>query len=627
LFSLFTTKRHHSGRHRNQTSFWIGMLMFGLVLLYAIVVVVVARLHLLHLQPASVPVVGTTTSPSKKAITYHENNNNNQQPNSNQGKPRSSVSGLGGVAKPKVFGKVLKRGAAFGTGVKPEPVVILAAGGANQEGGETEGGRGAAAAAAALTPSISSSSSQNHTAQHEQRPEGRSIEQRDPSYDNKDQPPRHPNPNYVLKAYTEPIYQREWDVKPLPPRKYAQASLLQTMEYPQVTSCKRLPEQWPVDDPHNPVEADPFLPWIHDVFPTEDGRYVQFVAQNKRRCRTGRRERPILAKMQPQAALFQHVPIRRIVANATTTRYKIVPYERADPDGVTTRFICRFKRSPGSPLVLSQENNGTETVVETLAIHNFDYDWTGFRKRYKAAFLKDDGGIKSIHTTQLIFRCPVPPQWQESVRLGTTVVNDYATLFVDLVPIRTPPRYGITNRYLAPWFAEFNSKAEQDVFDPDKEWGEDGHLLPLVEDSGRWENVPICLPSLMQYQGQTVEELREAGPPPPLPRFVGDSTAMASIPMRSHVRKHRLVACIWASAGYTTRGERFAINDGQRRLLEWVSHNLNIGFDHFYLYDNSAAFGAGSTSLRDVAEMFGPDRITHIPWPSKVRVHGRGVRV
>jgi hypothetical protein len=42
-----------------------------------------------------------------------------------------------------------------------------------------------------------------------------------------------------------------------------------------------LPEQWPVDEY---PDADPFLPWIHDVFPTDDGKLIQFVAQNKRRC-------------------------------------------------------------------------------------------------------------------------------------------------------------------------------------------------------------------------------------------------------------------------------------------------------------------------------------------------------
>ena len=97
-------------------------------------------------------------------------------------------------------------------------------------------------------------------------------------------------------------------------------------------------------------------------------------------------------------------------------------------------------------------------------------------------------------------------------------------------------------------------------------------------------------------------------------------------------KKHNLVSCIWASAGYATRGERFTINDGQRRLLEWITHNKLIGFDHFYLYDNSGAFNncsdsnsnnginnksASSASLKNIADLF-PEDVTYIPWPSKV---------
>jgi hypothetical protein len=55
-------------------------------------------------------------------------------------------------------------------------------------------------------------------------------------------------------------------------------------------------------------------------------------------------------------------------------------------------------------------------------------------------------------------------------------------------------------------------------------------------------------------------------------------------------KKHNLVSCIWASAGYTTRGEPFAVNNGQRRMLEWSTYNKLIDFDHFYIYDNSGAF-------------------------------------
>ena len=73
----------------------------------------------------------------------------------------------------------------------------------------------------------------------------------------------------------------------------------------------------------------------------------------------------------------------------------------------------------------------------------------------------------------------------------------------------------------------------------------------------------------------------------------------------------------WASAGYATRGDRFAINDGQRRLLEWITYKQMIGVEHFYLYDNSGAF-SDQISLKGVVDMFPPGLITVIDWPSQV---------
>lgn len=35
-----------------------------------------------------------------------------------------------------------------------------------------------------------------------------------------------------------------------------------------------------------PVDADPYLPWIHDLFPSKDGKHVEFIISNKRRCNT-----------------------------------------------------------------------------------------------------------------------------------------------------------------------------------------------------------------------------------------------------------------------------------------------------------------------------------------------------
>ena len=186
-------------------------------------------------------------------------------------------------------------------------------------------------------------------------------------------------PKYILTAYQEPLNLEEWDIKPLPVRSKANREILTKTAYPQLNSCSRLPEQWPVDD--TPADKDPFLPWIHDVFPTSDGKYIQFVAQNKRRCDTGKHDTEILKFRQPQAALFQHVPLKRVRRGSKSNNhheYRLSTHDEADEDAVATRFICRFKPS----------------MEETLSVFNFDYDWTTFRKRYKGTFHTDDGGIK-----------------------------------------------------------------------------------------------------------------------------------------------------------------------------------------------------------------------------------------
>jgi len=374
----------------------------------------------------------------------------------------------------------------------------------------------------------------------------------------------------TLKAYIEPIDQESWDIKPLPERKY-KAKDLKVFSYPQLSSCSRLTEQWPVD---NYPEQDPFLPWIHDVFPTDDGKFIQFVAQNRRRCDTGKNDedRKTIMWRQPQVSLFQHVPLQRLEDG----RYKLSSHEKADPDGKETRFICRFK--PGGE--------------ETLSRLNLNYDYVSFRKRQMATFTKEGRrDVKSLHTTELLFQCPVPEHLQQKIRDGSSVVNDFATLFVDIIPVRTPPRYGSPNEFLPPHYSEFvNKTAELEIIE---QWG--NHVLPNIEDSGRWENIPICKPSMMTYEKEHDTTKGQDG------------------------KAHRLISCVWASAGYATRGERFGIYDGHRRLREWLHYVFLTGFDHVYVYDNSGSSGAHSnkTSLEVITDEF-QGKVTRLVWPSKV---------
>jgi hypothetical protein len=101
-------------------------------------------------------------------------------------------------------------------------------------------------------------------------------------------------------------------------------------------SCSRLVEELPINDP--PTDKDALSPWIHDVFPTNDGRYIQFVAQNKLRCRTGYKQNDAMAQMAPQVALMQHISVNRVTINDGTN-------SSAMNETRYTRFICRFKPS------------------------------------------------------------------------------------------------------------------------------------------------------------------------------------------------------------------------------------------------------------------------------------------
>ena len=268
----------------------------------------------------------------------------------------------------------------------------------------------------------------------------------------------------VLTAYLEPLNLDEWEVQPLPNRSHAQRQQLTKITYPRLNSCYKLPEQWPVNDP--PTDIDTFLPWIHDVFPTQDGRYIQFVAQNKRRCRTGMNDTQILRHMQPQVALFQNAPVKRLSDNShqNKTTYRLASYEEADHDSYMTRFICRFKPS----------------MAETLSEFNFDADWASYRKRYKGFDKNHGNNNNQLHTSQLIFKCPVPAELQSVVQSGASVVDDWASLFVDLIPIRTPPRYGMPHQFLQPKYKAFETTDEKDRFDAIQVYGRN-HILPKLK--------------------------------------------------------------------------------------------------------------------------------------------------
>jgi hypothetical protein len=469
--------------------------------------------------------------------------------------------------------------------------------------------------------------------------------------------------------------------KGVPPDLYTPLSLriqspdsLQKVVYSQVQSCKDIPSHWPVDPglvsdpktgktvywnvgdgplasdfvqqelPHCPVEADPFLPWIHDVFPSANGEQIHFVAQNKRRCRTGSKFDEVVNRLLPQAALFQPVSVKRITEDEAVSlapalwlkndtlhvspppRYQLVPADETSPDGQYTRFICRF-----SAFQFAADQSYSQAVIvgETLSVYPFHYEYAAIRTGPSTIYTPKGKDSARFISATLLFSCPVPPLLHSVVANGQSILSDGTpTLCLDLVPIRTPARYPhvhMTSDLLGPlnqWsYPQLNAQ---------QVWGSH-HVIPHVEASGRWSNIPICHPP----------------PPPPHPpspttgddvtlhdtsssqstvSLSAETTAVLTgtkqataeeTPKFNHSKPHYLSACLWASALFKERGLYYlpALSDTLDRLLEWIEFHLIVGFDHIYVYDNSRAH-TNRTNLQAVTNRFPPHQVTWIDWPA-----------
>ena len=405
---------------------------------------------------------------------------------------------------------------------------------------------------------------------------------------------------------------------------------------------------------------DPNTSWmtlaIHDVFPTADGSHVVFVAQNRRRCFNGQRilrngeEAPkgeiphknrVLLEygksycMRPQVALFQHVPVKRVGGTNGTSgegegveepRLRLSSHEEADADGVETRFLCRFKTydpnaPPGQPKL--------RVIGHSLSVFELDYDYHTYRKGYKNTATAAGFDNHMIWMSQLLFKCPVPGEGlRTKIREGGTRVggksgddgDHYTNLYVDMVPILTPPRYTAPMDFFPPRYGFGNKNGE---FQADVEWGKE-HFLPTIHESGRWENIPICMPSLMTHGIVPVPDhgYETSGTEVAMNSIVNYFTPEVAVTSGTGSNPapqplHGVIACTWASTTFKTRSNRADVNDGKRRLREWLEFNLLAGFDHIYVYDNSGAF-TDDDSLADIVDQFPDGRVTRVDWPCRI---------
>ena len=460
-------------------------------------------------------------------------------------------------------------------------------------------------------------------------------------------PPQMPMAFLPLTAYVESahLYSASNDTTMLPLRTHGPNQLLK-FTYPSIQSCADLPDKLPVFHDHDqdalygpnvrnsqplfdvrldyaattcPVDADPFLPWIHDVFPNNDGTLIEFIAYNKRRCNTDPNVfAKDLANLEPQVTLMQPVPVTRITENevrslagvpkslwtsSRETRYQLATSfdESTEKE---TRFICQFHRfrynKDGDGAIVKQ------VVGETLSVFPYNYELANMRTPGSKPMLTFDANSKNgAHNEQvwnavLHFSCPVPKDLQAQLVSGETVMDgSRPSLFLDLVPIRTRPRLKREGYF---------PQAPSDYFDPLLEWGK-AHVLPPIESSGRWSHIPLCLPprlSSLRQQEKTV---------------VGNSDEAQIAKNEVASKDHFLIGCIWAAASYTTRGQTVSDTSTSARLLEWLTFHLEIaGFDHVFLYDNSGPSNnnaTSSSSLESITRLF-PGRVTRIPWSHRV---------
>jgi hypothetical protein len=447
-------------------------------------------------------------------------------------------------------------------------------------------------------------------------------------------------------------------ITPLPLRTITPDDL-KHYEYPKFQTCHDLPAKLPVDRgleldkngepivwnigdtetspdypwdeaPFCPVDADPFLPWIHDIFPNVDGTVLEFIAHNRRRCKTGRKNRKDVLRLEPQVALLQHVSVQRITQlqaiklapelwndassslRSDLPRYRLAPMNESSPDGRFTRFLCRFH---GTTI---QSNGEPQSVIidETLSIYPFNYEFVSYRKGKPTMITPKGKDNKFFWTSVLRFQCPIPKSLRKIIVKGNSVLSDGTpTLHVDLIPIRTPPRFGVDEMYLTEemigpqvfggdrdwnnWKSAVNKS--QQGFDPYLNWG-DKNVLPRVEASGRWTNLPICqVPSLAQDDNSQMLSL--------VSKTSNEKSRKVSKP-------HLLSACVWTSASFKTRGKgKTPILDTASRLKEWIEFHLMVGFDHIYIFDNSAAH-TNFISLKPILDEFPKSQVSRIEWPS-----------
>lgn len=360
------------------------------------------------------------------------------------------------------------------------------------------------------------------------------------------------------------------------------AKVLERVEFEGVNCDLAIPDL-PID---NFPSGDPFLPWLHDYFVSEDSRFVRFVAQNKRRCDTGKGNEDAMAFWEPQVALFQPIPV---VQEGNRYRFATSMGEATHP---ATRFQCRFSR------------DDTKKSFTTLSEFSFDYEYVTWRKLGRPMIDRRGKDTAMFWLSTLLFSCPIPEQWQNLV----SQTKSRSQLYLDLIPIRTPVRTDqvlLTLNHTGP---QEYATLKKRLVPLDKVFGPKNYL-PAARDAGRWANLPIC-PRPKEQQMKRSE--RPAG----------------NVANKTEHPYFQFVACTWTSALYSRRGDTVKVLDSAVRLREWIVFHLMVGVEHVYVYDNTdLGNSSGPSELWHVTQEFNREQVTYHPWPCKICNNNRPAHV
>jgi Domain of unknown function. len=367
-----------------------------------------------------------------------------------------------------------------------------------------------------------------------------------------------------------------------------------SIQYPQYTGSEILSNgirPFPVIDDY--PEGDAYLPWIHDVFVSpRDQSKIIILAQNKRRCHTGKNYEDTMKRLEPQIALFQPISLKQqqigVGSNSST-------FVLSNDDEATiheTRFQCRFK------LYQNDDNKSHKVIHEEIVFskYPFNYEYITWRKVMDGMFETKGKGMAQFWLSSLEFHCPIPVRVQQKLK-DTNIDN--LQLYLDVATIQTPVRRA------GEWF--LLEVGKQHMFDVNRSWGSN---IPIMnfENSTQWENIYI---PIQQFLGVDIHKDERATTNNKATK--DHSKTMAN----SSTKPFQLVACTWTSAAHNRRGDAVTLKDGKERLKEWITFNRLVGFDHVIVYDNSRA-NTNATTLKEVTDLFDPKFVTYIDWPCKV---------